>query len=58
MLSYARTKDLAMVEQINEEAISKYNLPPSKFRYNSIILCLARLGRPRDAEKVLYEMKE
>lgn len=58
MLSFAKNRDLEMVEKINQEAIDKYKIFPSKHRYNNLLLCYAKMNKPIDAEKVLREMKE
>lgn len=46
MAGFARNRDIAMVESLNQEAIDKYGLPPSKFRYNNLVLCYAKLDEP------------
>lgn len=53
MTAFAKVKDVEMVEKLNEEAIKKYNLPPSIQRYNAIILALAKSNKASDAEKVI-----
>ena len=58
MAGYARDKNLEMVEKMNTEAIEKYGIKPSKYRYNNLVLCYAKMNRPVDAEKVLREMKD
>lgn len=58
MLSFAKNRDLEAVEKINQEAIDKYKIYPSKFRYNNLLLCYAKMNKPIEAEKVLREMKE
>ena len=58
MLNFAKNKDLEMVEKLNQEAIEKYDLLPSKHRYNNILLCYAKMGKPNDAESVMREMLE
>lgn len=47
-----------MVEELNQEAIDKYGIKPSKFRLNNLLQCYAKLNQPVDAEKVLREMIE
>jgi hypothetical protein len=50
MLCYAKNKDIEMVEKLNEEAIDKYGLKPSKYRYNNLMLCYAKLNKPIECE--------
>ena len=56
MAGFARNRNLEMVETLNQEAIDKYSIMPSKFRYNNLLMCYAKMDRPVDAEKVLKEM--
>lgn len=56
MTAFARARDIDMVEKINQEAITKYKLLPSKFRYNALILAYCKSNRALDAEKILKEM--
>lgn len=58
MRCFARDRDLEMVEKLNEEAITKYGLLPSKHRYNNLMLCYAKMNQPASAEKVVSEMIE
>ena len=44
MLNFAKDKDLAMVLKLEKEAVDKYSLPPSKFRYNNLVLCYAKMN--------------
>ena len=45
-----------MVEKLNQEAIDKYKIKPSKYRYNNLMVCYAKMNKPIEAEKVLREM--
>ena len=56
MTAFAKNRDVDMVEKLNEEAISKHNLPPTKYRMNALIIAYAKSGDPLNAEKVLREM--
>lgn len=56
MTAYAKNRDVAMVEQLNTEAIVKYDLKPSKHRTNALILAYCKSGDALNAEKVLREM--
>lgn len=56
MTAFAKTRDIEMVEKLNQEAIDKYGLKPSKMRMNALILAYAKAGNPLDAEKVLREL--
>jgi pentatricopeptide repeat protein len=56
MTAYAKNRDIEMVEKLNQEAIDKYNLPPSIYRMNAIILAYAKNNDAQNAEKVLREM--
>jgi len=44
MLNFAKNRNIDMVLKLNKEAISKYDLPPSKFRYNNLVLCYAKMN--------------
>ncbi len=56
MTAFAKNRDVAMVEQLNQEAIVKHGLKPSKYRLNALILAYCKKGEPINAEKVLREM--
>lgn len=56
MTAFAKQRDVEMVEKLNEEAIVKYGLKPSKYRINALILAYCKSGDPLNAEKVLREM--
>jgi pentatricopeptide repeat protein len=56
MTAYAKNRDLEMVEKLNEEASTKYGMPPSKMRMNALILVYCKKNDPLNAEKVLREM--
>ena len=58
MAGFARNRNLEMVETLNQEAIDKYSIMPSKFRYNNLLMCYSKMDRPVDAEKVMNEMIE
>lgn len=58
MLNFAKNRDLEMVEKLNQEAEKKYDIVPSKHRYNNLMLCYAKMGKPNEAESVLREMVE
>lgn len=45
MLAFAKNRNIEMVEQINEEAKTKYGLLPSVQRYNSLIVAYAKSNR-------------
>ena len=45
-----------MVEKLNQEAIDKYGLKPTKFRYNNLMVCYAKMNKPIQAEMVMREM--
>lgn len=47
-----------MVIKLNQEAIDKYGILPSKYRYNNLMVCYAKQNRPVEAENVLREMLE
>lgn len=44
MAGFARNRDIDMVESLNKEAVEKYGLPPSKFRFNNLVLCYTKLN--------------
>jgi hypothetical protein len=44
MLNFAKNKDIEMVLKLEKEAVEKYELMPSKYRYNNLILCYAKLN--------------
>ena len=56
MTAYAKNRDVETVEKLNEEAITKYGITPSKQRMNALIVAYAKSNNPMDAEKVLREM--
>lgn len=56
MTAFAKMKNIDMVEKLNQEAITKYKLLPSKHRFNALILAYCKSNRPLDAEKILKEM--
>ena len=56
MTAYAKNKDVAMVEKLNQEATEKYGMKPSKYRLNALILAYAKSNDCNNAEKVLREM--
>ena len=56
MTAYAKNRDIEMVEKLNEEAINKYGMKPTKMRMNALILAYAKSYNAIDAEKVLREM--
>lgn len=57
MVAFAKKGNIEKVEQLEDEARTKYNLyPPSINRYNALILAYAKANRALDAEKVLKEM--
>ena len=45
-----------MVLKLNEEATEKYSLKASKYRYNNLMVCYAKMNQPVEAENVLREM--
>jgi hypothetical protein len=44
MLNFAKNRDIKSVLKLNQEAIDKYGLQPSKYRYNNIVLCYAKMN--------------
>ena len=56
MTAFAKNRNIEMVEKLNAEATTKYNLPPSKMRMNAISLAYCKSNDPLNAEKVLREM--
>lgn len=59
MVALAKNRKIEQVELLEKEAREKYNLyPPSKNRYNALILAYCKSNRALDAEKVLKEMKK
>ena len=56
MLSFAKNRDIEMVVKLNEEATQKHQLKPSKYRFNNLMVCYAKLNKPVEAENVLREM--
>jgi pentatricopeptide repeat protein len=56
MTAFAKNRDVAMVERLNEEAITKHGLKPSKMRLNALILAYCKSDQALNAEKVLREM--
>jgi hypothetical protein len=46
MLNFAKKRDLEMVEKLNQEAIDKYGIKPSKYRYNNLMVCYAKMNKP------------
>lgn len=57
MLNFAKNRDLPMVLKLEQEAVNKYGLPPSKYRYNNLVLCYAKMNKPNEAESVIREMR-
>lgn len=41
---FARNRDLKMVEALNEEALLKYGILPTKHGYNNLVLCYAKMN--------------
>jgi pentatricopeptide repeat protein len=57
MVAFAKKGNIEKVEELEEEAKSKYMLdPPSINRFNALILAYTKANRALDAEKVLKEM--
>lgn len=46
MINFAKKWDIEMVEKLNQEAIDKYGIKPSKYRYNNLMVCYAKLNKP------------
>ena len=44
VLNFAKKKDLAMVNQLNKEAMEKYGIIPNKYSYNNLLLCYAKMN--------------
>lgn len=47
-----------MVEKLNQEAIEKYGIQPSKHRFNNLMVCYAKQNKPIECEQVMREMQE
>ena len=44
VLNFAKKKDLAMVNQLNKEAMDKYGIIPNKYSYNNLLLCYTKMN--------------
>ena len=42
MLNFARSRNQEMVQKLNQEAVDKYGIQPSKHRYNNLMVCYAK----------------
>lgn len=58
MLVYARTNNLERVLELEKEAVEKYKITPSVFRLNSVLLAYARLGRAKEADRFVTDMRD